>query len=54
MTSEEYEERERRLTVEIDDAYKAFNRARDYWDRLCRERLDLRWQWAQQQRDDAQ
>jgi hypothetical protein len=52
MTREEFEERERRLTAEIDAAYAAFNRARDYWDGLCMERRDLRWQWRQQEDGD--
>ncbi|MCA1223556.1 hypothetical protein [Streptomyces sp. 8L] len=51
MTREEYEEQDRRLTEEIDAAYKAFNRARDYWDDLCAERRDLHFQWRDQHRD---
>jgi hypothetical protein len=48
MTREEYEARERRLTADIDDAYKALNAARDHWDRLCVERRTLRYDWRDQ------
>jgi hypothetical protein len=49
VTRDEYEKRDLRLTEDIEEAYRAFNRARDLWDGLCKERRNLRWQWSQQQ-----
>lgn len=54
MTREEYEERDRRLAADIDAAYEAFNKARDYWDGLCRERRDLHHQWRQQRKKEGE
>jgi hypothetical protein len=50
MTREEYEEQQRRLDAEIEDARKAFNAARSRWDQLCEDARDLRYQWREQQK----
>ncbi|MDX2794627.1 hypothetical protein [Streptomyces scabiei] len=49
MTRDEYEAKKRRLEADIEDARKAFVRARGLYDQLCDEARDLRWQWRQQQ-----
>jgi hypothetical protein len=41
------DERERRLRADIQDARKALNRARDRFDQLCEELLDLRYERQQ-------
>ena len=52
LTEEEYEERQRRLEEDIEDARKAFNAARSRWDQLCEEARELRYQWRQQKTAD--
>jgi hypothetical protein len=41
-TAAEWDERERRLDADINDARKALNLARDHFDRLCAERREMR------------
>jgi hypothetical protein len=53
VTREEFEAQDRRLTDDIAAARKAFDRARDTWDRLCEERLKLRCDWRDQNRKGA-
>jgi len=53
MTRDEYEEQKRRLDDDIEAAYATFNRARDHWDELSKERRELHWQWRRQQQADA-
>ncbi|GAA1065184.1 hypothetical protein [Streptomyces asiaticus] len=49
MTKEEYEERQRRLATDIEDARQALNRARARYDQLCEESRNLRIDWREQQ-----
>ncbi len=48
LTAAEWNERERSLDVDINDARKAFNLARDHFDRLCEQRREMRCQRRQQ------
>ncbi|MFG2913313.1 hypothetical protein ACGF0D_10540 [Kitasatospora sp. NPDC048298] len=48
LTAEQWNERERRLDADIEDARKALNLARDHFDRLCEERREMRYQRRQQ------
>ncbi|MFF9787217.1 hypothetical protein [Streptomyces nigrescens] len=50
MTDGEYEERKRRLEVDIEDARKAFVKARARYDQLCEDARELRYQWREQQK----
>ncbi|MBV6697474.1 hypothetical protein KV557_10090 [Kitasatospora aureofaciens] len=46
-TNADLNERERRLRADIQDARKALNLARDRFDQLCEELLDLRYERQQ-------
>lgn len=48
MTREEYEERQRRLGKDIEEARKTFVNARSRYDQLCEDARELRYQWRQQ------
>ena len=48
MTRDEFEAQLRRLNDDIDAAYATLQRARQQWDRLCEERLDLKCRWREQ------
>lgn len=50
MTREEYEEQQRRLEADIEDARKAFVNARSRYDQLCEDARELRYQWREQQK----
>ncbi|HEX5565413.1 MAG TPA: hypothetical protein VFY14_00460 [Streptomyces sp.] len=50
MTEEEYEERRRRLSEDIEDARQTLNRARSRYDQLCDELRNLRQDWKEQHR----
>ncbi|WP_458089542.1 hypothetical protein [Streptomyces malaysiensis] len=50
MTKEEYEERQRRLDEDIEDARLTLNRARARFDQLCDDARALRVEWQEQQR----
>lgn len=50
MTREEFEAKDNRLVEEIAAAREEFARARQKWDRLCEERLNLRCDWREQNR----
>ncbi len=50
MTQEEYEEKQRRLEADIEDARKAFVNARSRYDQLCEDARELRYQWREQQK----
>ncbi|MET8694746.1 hypothetical protein ABZV65_19635 [Streptomyces bauhiniae] len=50
MTEEEYQDRKRRLEADIEDARKAFNKARSRYDQLCEDARELRYQWREQQK----
>ncbi|MER6367146.1 hypothetical protein ABT255_01995 [Streptomyces mirabilis] len=47
--SDEYEAQLRRLNGDIESTYTTLQCARQQWDRLCEERLELNWQWRKQQ-----
>ncbi|EGE40749.1 hypothetical protein GTY83_06850 [Streptomyces sp. SID4928] len=51
MTSEEYEEKRRRLEADAADAKKTLNRARSVYDGICEELRNLRIDWNEQQRN---
>ncbi|MEU2996942.1 hypothetical protein ABZ684_05095 [Streptomyces sp. NPDC006995] len=51
MTSEEYEEKRRRLEADAADAKKTLNRARATCDDICEELRNLRIDWTEQQRN---
>ncbi|OKI16554.1 hypothetical protein [Streptomyces sp. CB03911] len=44
LTPAEWDERERRLDADINDARKALNAARNHFDQLCEERREMRYQ----------
>lgn len=48
LTADEWDDRERRLDADINDARKALNIARDHFDRLCEGRREMRYQRRQQ------
>lgn len=50
MTREEFEAQDSRLVEEIEAAREEMYRARREWDRLCEERLTLRYDWRDQNR----
>lgn len=50
MTEEEYEERKRRLEEDIEEARRAFNKARSWYDQLCEDARELRYQWREQKK----
>nr|WP_187279178.1 hypothetical protein [Streptomyces lavendulae] len=50
MNRDEYEAQLRRLTDDIDAAYATLQRARQQWERLCEERLELKYGWRQHPR----
>lgn len=54
MTREEFEDLERRLAADIEDARKVLNAARDRFDRLCEEARILRYGWRDQQKKEQQ
>lgn len=49
MTRKKYEELQRRLAADIEDARKALNTARIRYDQLCEESRNLRLDWRDQQ-----
>ncbi|MFI7890842.1 hypothetical protein ACIFUY_06215 [Streptomyces sp. CACIS-1.16CA] len=51
MTSEEYEEKRRRLEADAADAKKTLIRARSVYDGICEELRNLRIDWNEQQRN---
>ncbi|MBI0293271.1 hypothetical protein JBE04_01850 [Streptomyces sp. PRKS01-29] len=50
MTLEEYEEQQRRLSEDIEDARQALNLARSRYERLCEKSRNLRIEWQEQQK----
>lgn len=50
MTREEYEEKQRRLEVDAEDARKAYIRAKALYDGICDEMRNLRIEWHEQQK----
>lgn len=54
MTREEYEEKRRRLEVDAEDAKKAYIRAKSVYDGICDELRNLRVDWQEQERQQAQ
>ncbi|MGE7437551.1 hypothetical protein [Kitasatospora sp. NPDC001175] len=51
LTHAEFDARESRLRLDIEDARKELNRARSHWDRLCEELRELRYARRQQLKD---
>ncbi|MCX4543756.1 hypothetical protein [Streptomyces sp. NBC_01565] len=49
MTKKEYDEQQRRLADDIENARQALARARHRFDDLCRESQNLRLAWQEQQ-----
>ena len=50
MTKDEYENRQRRLSADIEDARKALVLAQARFDDLCRDSRALRIEWQEQER----
>lgn len=50
MTREEYEEKQRRLEADAEDARKAYIRAKAVYDGICDDMRNLRIEWQEQQK----
>ncbi|MGW7630549.1 hypothetical protein ACWGKO_16665 [Streptomyces griseoincarnatus] len=50
MTREEYEEKQRRLAADAEDARKAYIRAKAVYDGICDDMRNLRLEWQEQQK----
>jgi hypothetical protein len=50
MTREEYEEKQRRLKADAEDARKAYIQAKAVYDGICDEMRNLRIEWQEQQK----